>query len=124
MKTITVKFAGAYGSVKTYVYQTDIEGIEVGDTVVVDAPSSGMTCVKVVSVEESADSVTRATKWIVAKVDVQSYKDRLEADKRRATIIAKLRKRQAMILENNMYAQLAEMDPEAKALVEELKSLA
>lgn len=124
MKTVTVKFATSYSSSKTYVYQTDIEGIEEGDTVVVDAPSTGMTCVKVVSVEESADSVTRATKWIVAKVDVQSYKDRIEANKRRETIIAKLRKRQSVILENNMFAKLAEMDPEAMKLVEELKSLA
>ena len=120
MQTVTVKFA-AHGGL--YAYLTDIEGIEVGDTLVVDSPNSGFTCVTVASVQETADSVEKATKWIVSKVDVAGYKARLERAERRKLLTAKLKKMQAEALEADQFAALIKLVPGAAALVDELKSL-
>jgi hypothetical protein len=120
MKTVTVKFA-AHGGL--YAYLTDIEGLEVGDTLVVDSPNSGFTCVTVTSVEETAESVDKATKWIVSKVDVAGYKARLKKAERRKLLTAKLKKMQAAALEADQFAALIKLVPGAAALVEELKSL-
>jgi hypothetical protein len=120
MKIITAQF---HSHTTCYAYMTDIEGIEVGDTVVVDSPNSGFTCVKVVSVTETAESVEKATKWIVSKVDVAGYKERLERAERRKLLMAKLKKMQAEALEADHFAALVKLVPGAAALVEELKSL-
>ena len=61
-RIVHVTFSG-YG--KQYAYHTDIAGVEVGDKVVVDTPSSGLTIVTVTSVGESAEGVEKAEKWIV-----------------------------------------------------------
>lgn len=120
MNIINVSFNGHSAP---YAYMTDIEGIEVGDTVVVDSPNSGFTCVKVVSVTETADSVDKASKWIVSKVDVAGYKERLEKAERRKLLTAKLKKMQAEALEADQFAALIKLVPGAAALVDELKSL-
>jgi dihydroxyacetone kinase len=121
MKTIFVKFAGM--SSQTYAYLTDIEGIGVGDTLVVDSPNSGFTCMTVTSVEETAESVGKATKWVVSKVDVAGYKERLERAERRKLLTAKLKEMQAEALEADQFAALIKLVPGAAALVDELKSL-
>jgi aminopeptidase N len=120
MNTVTVTFGAHSG---TYAYMTDIEGIEVGDTLVVDSPSNGFTCVTVMSVQETADSVEKATKWVVSKVDVAGYKERLERAERRKLLTAKLKKMQSEALEADQFAALIKLVPGAAALVEELKSL-
>ena len=120
MKIIAVQF---YTHTTSYAYMTDIEGIEVGDTVVVDSPNSGFTCVKVVSMTETAERVEKATKWIVSKVDVAGYKERLEKAERRKLLTAKLKKMQNEALEADQFAALIKLVPGAAALVEELKSL-
>ncbi len=133
MKIVTVQFNT---NIQQYAYMTEIEGIEVGDTVVVDIPNSGFTCVKVVSVTETAftclkvvsvtetaESVENATKWIVSKVDVAGYKARLEKAERRKLLTAKLKKMQYEALEADQFAALIKLVPGAAALVDELKSL-
>jgi len=120
MYTVTVKFAS---STQFYAYMTDIEGIEAGDTLVVDSPNSAFTCVTVISVQETAESVEKATKWIVSKVDVAGHKARLERAERRNLLTAKLKKMQAEALEADQFAALIKLVPGAAALVDELKSL-
>jgi hypothetical protein len=120
MQTVTVMFNS---NTQRYSYLTDIEGVDVGDTLVVHTPSSGFTCVMVTSVTETADSVEKATKWIVSKVDVAGYRARLEKDERRKLLTAKLKKMQNEALEADQFAALIKLVPGAAALVEELKSL-
>lgn len=122
MKIVTVKFnqPGSQG----YTYMTDIEGIEVGDTLVVDSPNGGFTCVTVKSVEETAEGVAKATKWVVCKVDVSGYNERLAKIEKRKLLVAKLKKMQAEALEADQFATLIKLNPDAAALVEELKRLA
>lgn len=106
-----------------YAYMTDIADIDVGDVVVVDSPNSGLTLVTVETLEETPESVSKATKWIVDRVNVKAYHARLERDKQRGLILAKLKKEQARVLEANQFAELAKLSPEAAALVEQLKGL-
>lgn len=120
MKTVTVKFNT---SSTLYAYLTDIEGIEIGDTLVVDSPTSSYTCVKVVSVEETVESIEKATKWVVCKVDTAAYRERLEKIEKRKLLTAKLKKMQQEALEADQFATLVKLNPDASALVEELKAL-
>ena len=120
MKVVTIKFDERSNK---YAYLTDIEDIAVGDTVVVESPYSGYTCVTVVAVDDSAEAVTKATKWVVCKVDTAAYTARIEREKKRAVITAKLRKLKSDMLEANQFAALAAESPEAAKLVEELKKL-
>jgi hypothetical protein len=120
MHIVSVTFGTHSG---TYAYMSDIDGIEVGDTLVVDSPNGGLTCVTVTSVKETADSVEKATKWIVSKVDVAGHKARLEKAERRKLLTAKLKKMQAEALEADQFAALIKLVPGAVALVDELKSL-
>lgn len=127
-KIVSVKFPhnNSYGRTvnsKTYAYSTDVEDIEVGDTVVVESPSSGYTCVKVVGIDDSPVAVSKSTKWVVCKVDDTNYKDRLEREKQKGVLIAKLQKLQKEVMERNQFEELAKLDPEAAKLVEELKNL-
>lgn len=121
MYVVTVNYNTSHQS---YAYLTDIEGIEKGDTLVVDSPSNGFTCVTVVSVEETVESVTKATKWVVSKVDVAAYKERMQKAERRKVLVAKLKKMQEQALEKDMFSKLGELDPNAIPLIEELKKLA
>jgi hypothetical protein len=126
IKVVSVKFPNTnpYNNPnKTYAYSTDVEEIAVGDTVVVESPSSGFTCVKVTAIDESDTAVTKATKWVVCKVDAETYKARVEREKRKGVILAKLAKIQKEILERDMFSQLAALDTDAAKLVEELKNL-
>lgn len=120
MNIVIVKFGN---SNQTYSYMTDIEGVEVGDTLIVDSPNIGYACVTVTSVQETAHSVEKATKWIVDKVDVASYKERLEKVERRKLLMAKLKKMQNEALEADKFATLVKLVPGAAALVDELKTL-
>lgn len=125
MNIVTVQYFGTgYASNKSYAYLTDIGGLKAGDHVVVDSPNSGYTVVLVTSVEETADAINKATKWIVSKVDVEGYQQRLERQKERETLMAKLKKMQAEMLERDQFATLAATNPEAAELVKRLKSLA
>lgn len=127
-KIIAVRFKEAgYGytstKTKTYHYLTDIEGLKKGDIVVVDSPNSGFVCVEVVSTETDEIAVKNASKWVVCKVDVDGYKARAEREAKRKTLIAQLHKMQSKMLAETQFAALAQISPEAAALVEELKSL-
>ena len=127
-KFIAVRFKEAsYGytssKAKTYHYLTDIEGLQKGDVVVVDSPSSGFVCVEVVSAEVDEIAVKNASKWVVCKVDVEGYKARAEREAKRKTLIAQLHKMQSKVMAETQFAALAQISPEAAALVEELKAL-
>ena len=123
MKTVSVKFALGYGQAKSYAYLTDIEDIKAGDTVVVDSPNSGYTCVAVVGVDDSVDAINKANKWIVSKVDVSGYEERLRKEQEKAKLVAKLQKLKSEILERNQFEELAKLSPDAAELVNQLKAL-
>lgn len=69
---VSVQF---FGSTKFYAYLTNREDLEVGDSVVVNSPSSGMTIAKVVDVGIDFELQPRGYtyKFIVDKVNTGAY---------------------------------------------------
>lgn len=100
LKTVGIQYKDAHGVAfgRVYTYKTDLE-LEVGEEVIVDAPSTGLTVVVVTEVHNLANidsSASFAYKWVVAKVDVKSHAERLERqqelEKEFAIIQAKVEK--------------------------------
>lgn len=84
MKTVDVQFKGCNGGGvgKSYTYKTNLD-LAVGDDVVVDAPSTGMTVVVVTAVHKTPRIDPQAAyeyKWIVTKVDKTAYEQLLAKD--------------------------------------------
>lgn len=109
---------------KAYAYFTDIEGIEADDMVVVETPE-GLKIVRVVKVVTDAASVlaSAASKWIVSKVDIATYRKREEDAKRRDMIEQRLKQLAEEQIKKDAWAALVAANPEAAALVEELGKL-
>ena len=104
-----------------YLYKTDLD-LEEGDFVVVDAPKSGLTVVKVVMVKECCDT-SKATKWIVDKVDVAAYQERKHREARKAELLTIMKAEAAKASDLLVYETLAKSSPEFKALLDEYKTL-
>ena len=62
---------------KEYTYKT-FESLEIGDLCVVDSPSDGLVIVKVVGVDSSLLEEDYKFKWVVAKIDLDSYNKLVE----------------------------------------------
>jgi hypothetical protein len=119
--TVGVVFSSGFNS-QVYHYLTDIEGIKVGDKIIVDSPSDGYVAVKVQTVHKNTHAA-KATKYIVNTIDDTAYKTRLEAEKRKAEIVKKLEKKRKEVEELAVYQWLAMQDSEAASLLNELKSI-
>lgn len=120
--TILVKFVGSDYE-KEYAYHTDLD-LKKEDICVVDVNGDYKT-VEVTKVRGlSRAQIDRAHKWIVQKVDVQSYLD--SANKREIVIEIrnKLREYKDQAQEMVIYAELAKSNPEIKGLLDELKAVA
>lgn len=116
---IKVRFSGSTG----YAYLCDIPGVAVGDHVVVDTPSNGLTIAKVAQVGDTVDSVAKANKWVVDKVDVSAHKARLARIERKKLLEAQLEQALAEELRKDRYARLAQADAGLAALVAEYNQL-
>lgn len=110
-----------------YVFKVDIDTeIKEGDTAVAES-SKGLGLVKVVKVldnnMENAAEVKRATAWIIQVVDMSRQLARKEATERREYLLNQLEEKKQQVEAINMYKLLAEIDPEAAKMLEELKKL-
>jgi len=72
---VQIAFAGNYEVL--YDFFTDLDDIQVGDPVVCDT-ARGFSVGKVAGFIETS---TKATKWIVQRVDVEGHKKRLERER-------------------------------------------
>ena len=70
---VEVSFRG--NMVKLYSYHNDIPEVQPGDYVVVESPS-GPNCGRVLSTKAKSD---KATAWVIARVDLESFKAKQEA---------------------------------------------
>lgn len=114
-----------------YIYKCDISNgttpdVQVGDMVVVE----NSKCYKLGIVTDvytdsfqNAAIAKQATAWVVDKVDMARHLKKVEATVRRDYLLTKLNERQEQIQATQMYALLAQVDPEAKKLLEELTEL-
>lgn len=130
-RIITCVFSGNRNG---YAYYTDDASIQVDDYVVVVSPNGDVnhrselvdgfpTIVKVISVDETVEAVTRVAKPIVHKIDLAGYAAMVEHQKQVEVLKAKIARARKDALENIELAKLAALSPELGALVKEMASL-
>lgn len=118
---VCFKGTGANYAGSVYHYLTDLP-LKKGDEVIVDTPSGGLTVVKVAAVLAD-NSVTKATKWVVQKVDRTEYDRREEERRRKIVIETKLKAIEKEVEASYKYKYLAAVSPEAAELIKELESI-
>lgn len=116
--TISVQFSDG-GSFYSYLSDLDFEA---EDYAVVESPHNGLVVVKVKAVKEDVRD-GKAYKWIVDKVDVAGHYQRQENAKRAEYLKTRLQTMKKQVEEEAVWALLAERNPEAAALLQELKTL-
>ena len=124
MNIVAVKFKGyktTQGVGQEYHYLTDLN-LTIGDNVVVESPSEGYVVVIVTKICGPLEG-TKATKWIVQKVDDTEYKRKEEARRRKSVIETKLRAIEKQLESTMKFEYLAKMSPEAARLLEELREI-
>ena len=114
-----------------YIYKCDISNgttpdVQVGDMVVVENSKGynlGIVTEVYIDSFQNAAVAKQATAWVVDKVDMARHLKKVEATVRRDYLLTKLNERQEQVQATQMYALLAQVDPEAKKLLEELTEL-
>lgn len=104
---------------RIYNYLVEDLDIEVGDTVVVLTPSSGLTAVEVVSVSDKPEG----TKYVVDKVDLAGHKARIEKAELKAKLMKELVQRKNAIDENKILDMYAKEDKQFASLLAQLRTL-
>ena len=111
---------------KVYVYKCSNKLDVQKDDVVVVENKTGLVLGRVSEVYE--DNISNAhlskvaTAWVVDRVDITEQNKRRVATERREYVLNKLQEKQKQVETIKMYEYLANVDPEAKGLLEELKS--
>jgi len=107
---------------KEYAYRCEFE-VSPGDWLVV-CVNKVYKCVQVTRVRGLSDSErSKASKWIVCKVDTARYEERMKRMEVVQEIRNKLKERKEQMQEFLIYKQLAETDPEIKKLLDEYNSM-
>ncbi len=126
VKIVAVSFKDMYKqgqyATKTYHYLCDSK-VKVGDFAIVDSPADGVvvTLVREVGLaEEFPDG--KATKWVVSIVDLGAYIVRKEKEARKVKVEAMLDTRLKTMDKQLRLQMLADIDPVAAKLLEELKN--
>jgi hypothetical protein len=118
MKTIQIKFRN---NPQEYSYIYNLSSpVTIGDLVVVDSPITGRFELVEVS---SLNQAVGATKFIAGSVDLTKYKNALETAKQVTTIKKELDKRLKLVADKLKYKMLADMDPTAADLMDQLAKL-
>ena len=114
------------GIQKEYAYRTDLD-LQPDDLVVVMVKEDQFKIVQVVAMLdmslENAVIANKATKYIVDKIDLTSHIKRINAAERMTYIKGQLEEKKAKMEEIAVFQLLAESDPEAKRLLDEMKQL-
>ena len=111
--TVMVKFIGKYvNDNKEYSYLTDLT-LKEKDIVVVDT-QYGVKTAEVVSLCGNSN----AHKWVVCKIDVQAFEDKLAELKRKQFILQQMSKRLSEVSVITQYEKLAETDETMKTLLD------
>ena len=111
---------------KVYVYKCSNKLDVQKDDVVVVENKTGLVLGRVSEIYE--DNISNAhlskvaTAWVVDRVDITEQNKRRVATERREYVLNKLQEKQKQVETIKMYEYLADVDPEAKGLLEELKS--
>jgi len=119
----TDRFANSFG--KEYNFVTEVEGLEKGDTVVVDTTHGLRICqfVRYDSLGFGETGVKTPTRWLVQKVDLEAHTKRIEAAAKieKLKVMMETERKKAQELE--IYEILAKQNPAMAALLEQFKEL-
>lgn len=130
LRTVTVEFSN--GAFNRYAYLTRDDEITKGDFVVVISPYGNdnatrwrselvdgyVTLVKVTSVVETAESITKASKWIVQRIDLTEVAARIAHQKQLATLDARIERAKAKALKDLELQTLRDLSPELNYLID------
>lgn len=129
-KVILVAFTKAtpdHTAEKEYAYFTDDPTIRPGDWVLVAQRWNNDYRPAVAYVHKSEGvsqaDINRATNWIVGKIDLSSYKRRMEEQAKITEIRNQLRQRRAEMEDMAFFQQMAKVDPVVAGLLSELNKL-
>jgi hypothetical protein len=127
------------GNSTEYSYHCDIPEVQQGDYVIVASPSGDRydrnqnffspelkgypTVVRVVRTEETVKDVSKATKWVIQKLDIDKYVERLAHEQKIDVLRAKIKRAKEAALERAQLASLRELSPELDLLITELANL-
>jgi hypothetical protein len=66
---------------------------------------------------------TNATQWIIAKIDLETHREAVAKEERKELLKLQLEARRKQIQNTEIYAALAEKDPEMAAILEEYNKI-
>jgi len=112
---------------ETFYFKCDVDVRVENGTIVVVESKRGLGIAKVIgsfdNCLENADIVKQAMAWVVDTVDYSTQEQRKKATERRGYIIGQLEEKKEQLEAINMYKMLADLDPSAAKLLEELKTI-
>jgi hypothetical protein len=128
------------GNSTEYSYHCDIPDVQQGDYVIVASPSGPdrydrnqnffspelkgyPTVVRVVRTQETVKDVSKASKWVIQKLDIDKYVERLAYEQQVDVLKAKIKRAKEEALERAQLATLRALSPELEQLVTELATL-
>ena len=122
-KVVAVKFVGQTNNDKEYSYMTDIMDIEVSDLVVVDTQYGFKTAIvqKVQALSKAARSA--ASKWVVCRVDLEEFRQKLEKYELVQEIEIELEEEMAAFNRIQFYQAAAQANPRIAELINKLTGL-
>lgn len=118
---VKVQFKGAYSddyTGKEYEFGT-YDKLEVGDMVVVDTVN-GLGIAKVSQIDTAG---LNSYKLVICKVDLKQHEVRVQKEKLKAEIEAKMKARLEESIKLETYRKIAESDSEMKKLLTEFESV-
>ncbi|WP_324658944.1 hypothetical protein [Bacillus cereus] len=104
---------------KKYVFKNDITDLVIGDKVVVET-ANGLS---VATISGFLETSKIGTKFVVQKIDMVAHNNRLEKEKKLATVKAKMEERRKKLQEIEIYKILAKEDSEMAKLLAEMNEL-
>lgn len=129
------------GNSTEYSYHCDIPDVQQGDYVIVASPNVSHdrydrsqnffspelkgypTVVRVVRTQETVRDVSKASKWVIQKLDIDKYVERLAYEQQVEVLRAKIDRAKKEALERAQMATLRTISPELDLLVTELANL-
>lgn len=109
---------------KEYDFKYDKDDLKVGDVVVVDT-SRGLQVAKVTTITKLAagETYSKATKWVIQKIDLTEHNARLERERKAAELKKQLEARRKQLEDIAIYEVLAKEDPKMAELLEQYKEV-
>lgn len=106
-----------YTNTKTYEYANFDPDLNVGDVCVVKSAHHGLGIAKVIEIVDTKDVVTQ--REIIAKVNVDAYKERLANRAKAAELKTKMQERVKQLQDIALYKMMAENDATMSELLKE-----